>query len=53
MTIMATTTAIIMMASSSTIPTAVITESSEKTASRTTIWTMTCQNTACAICPPE
>ena len=42
----ANTTAIIMMDSSLTMPTEVMTESSEKMASSTTIWVMTCQNTA-------
>ena len=50
-TAMATTTAIIMMLKSCTMPTAVITESSENTASSTTICRITCQNTACRLLP--
>ena len=51
MTAMATQTAVIITHSSSTMPTAVMTLSSENTASSTTIWTMTCQKTAWTILP--
>ncbi|MNS83346.1 hypothetical protein D3C72_1171310 [compost metagenome] len=52
MTAIASTTAIIMMLSSCTMPTAVMTESSENTASSTTICRMTCQKIACCgFCP--
>ena len=45
-------TAVIMTQSSSTIPTAVITESSEKTISSTMIWMMTLTNDAATLAEP-
>ena len=48
----AITTAITITVNSSTMPTAVMTESSENTASSTTIWTITCQNAAGARARP-
>ncbi|CPP66718.1 Uncharacterised protein [Bordetella pertussis] len=51
-TIIATTTAVIMMLRSCTMSTAVITESSENTASSATICTITCQNAAYCVRPP-
>ncbi|MOA01436.1 hypothetical protein D3C78_1208450 [compost metagenome] len=50
-TAMATQTAVIITQRLLTMPTAVMTLSSENTASSTTICTMTCQKTACTTLP--